>query len=120
MCKSQKDCGECRESSLHCCGSGVVLVANDCMKIKHVSPEIKVMRGSRHRGTCHFRSLSSTSPKSQVSVNKRSKKMLGKLVHLGFDALLISAFLAGIKRTTSLTCVPLEPSRPNRERQIRC
>jgi len=29
--------------------------------------------------------------------------MLGKLVHLGFDALLISAFLAGIKRTTSLT-----------------
>lgn len=31
--------------------------------------------------------------------------MLGKLVHLGFDALLISAFLAGIKRSTSLTYV---------------
>lgn len=32
--------------------------------------------------------------------------MLGKLVHLGFDALLISAFLAGVKRSTGLTCVP--------------
>ncbi|KAF8897145.1 hypothetical protein BD779DRAFT_1489116, partial [Infundibulicybe gibba] len=29
--------------------------------------------------------------------------MLGTLAHLGFDALLISAFLAGIKRTTGLT-----------------
>ncbi|KAF5333739.1 hypothetical protein D9611_002352 [Ephemerocybe angulata] len=29
--------------------------------------------------------------------------MLGKLVHIGFDALLISALLAGIKRTTGLT-----------------
>ena len=29
--------------------------------------------------------------------------MLGKLVHLGFDALLISAFLAGVKRSTGLT-----------------
>ncbi|KAF8640035.1 hypothetical protein AX17_001277 [Amanita inopinata Kibby_2008] len=29
--------------------------------------------------------------------------MLGKLVHLGIDALLISAFLAGVKRTTGLT-----------------
>jgi len=28
------------------------------------------------------------------------------LVHLGFDALLISAFLAGVKRTTGLTYVP--------------
>jgi len=28
---------------------------------------------------------------------------LGKLVHLGFDALLISTFLAGVKRTTGLT-----------------
>lgn len=34
--------------------------------------------------------------------------MLGKLVHLGFDALLISAFLAGVKRSTGLTCVSLE------------
>ena len=31
--------------------------------------------------------------------------MLGKLMHLGFDVLLISAFLAGVKRTTGLTCV---------------
>lgn len=31
--------------------------------------------------------------------------MLGKLVHIGFDALLISAFLAGIRRTTGLTYV---------------
>lgn len=31
--------------------------------------------------------------------------MLGTLVHLGIDALLISAFLAGIKRTTGLTYV---------------
>ncbi|KAF9008849.1 DUF1748-domain-containing protein [Cyathus striatus] len=29
--------------------------------------------------------------------------MLGTLIHWGFDALLISAFLAGIKRTTGLT-----------------
>lgn len=29
--------------------------------------------------------------------------MLGKLVHIGFDALLISAFLAGVKRNTGLT-----------------
>lgn len=29
--------------------------------------------------------------------------MFGKLFHLGFDALLIAAFLAGIKRSTGLT-----------------
>ncbi|TCD70463.1 hypothetical protein EIP91_003224 [Steccherinum ochraceum] len=29
--------------------------------------------------------------------------MFGKLFHLGIDALLISAFLAGIKRSTGLT-----------------
>ncbi|KAK0191309.1 uncharacterized protein ARMOST_04943 [Armillaria ostoyae] len=29
--------------------------------------------------------------------------MLGKLVHLGIDAIIISAFLAGVKRTTGLT-----------------
>ena len=34
--------------------------------------------------------------------------MLGQLVYPGFDTLLISAFLAGIKRTTSLTCMSLE------------
>lgn len=33
--------------------------------------------------------------------------MLGKLVHIGFDALLISAVLAGIKRTTGITYVSL-------------
>ncbi len=33
--------------------------------------------------------------------------MLGKLVHIGFDALLISAFLAGVKRNTGLTYVSL-------------
>ena len=32
--------------------------------------------------------------------------MLGKLVHLGIDALLLSALLAGIRRSTGLTCVP--------------
>jgi hypothetical protein len=31
--------------------------------------------------------------------------MLGKLVHIGFDAILISALLAGVKRSTGLTCV---------------
>ena len=35
--------------------------------------------------------------------------MLGKVVHLGIDALLLSAFLAGIKRSTGLTCVPFSP-----------
>ncbi|KAJ7067951.1 DUF1748-domain-containing protein [Mycena amicta] len=29
--------------------------------------------------------------------------MLGKLVHLGIDAVLISVFLAGLKRNTGLT-----------------
>ena len=29
--------------------------------------------------------------------------MFGKIVHLGFDALLVAALLAGIKRTTGLT-----------------
>ncbi|KAF9030302.1 DUF1748-domain-containing protein [Hymenopellis radicata] len=29
--------------------------------------------------------------------------MFGKLVHLGIDAIIISAFLAGVKRTTGLT-----------------
>jgi Fungal protein of unknown function (DUF1748) len=38
--------------------------------------------------------------------------MLGRLVHLSIDALIISAFLAGVKRSTGLTYVlpwhPLE------------
>jgi len=29
--------------------------------------------------------------------------MLGRLVHLGIDAVLISAFLAGVKRSTGIT-----------------
>ncbi|KDQ64998.1 hypothetical protein JAAARDRAFT_28663 [Jaapia argillacea MUCL 33604] len=29
--------------------------------------------------------------------------MLGKLVHIGFDALILSAFLAGVKRNTGLS-----------------
>ncbi|KAF4574580.1 hypothetical protein EYR40_005678 [Pleurotus pulmonarius] len=39
--------------------------------------------------------------------------MLGKLVHIGFDALLISAFLAGIRRTTGLT--PALSQVPNKD-----
>ncbi|KAF5387610.1 hypothetical protein D9615_000081 [Tricholomella constricta] len=39
--------------------------------------------------------------------------MLGTLAHLGFDALLISAFLAGIRRTTSLT--PALSQVPNKD-----
>jgi hypothetical protein len=39
----------------------------------------------------------------------RSSEMLGKLVHLGIDAMLLSAFLAGVKRSTGLTCVRLFP-----------
>jgi len=43
--------------------------------------------------------------------------MLGKLVHIGFDALLISAFLAGVKRSTGLT--PALSQVPNKDiRQI--
>ena len=37
-------------------------------------------------------------------------EMLGRLVHLGFDAILISAVLAGVKRSTGLTCVLSLPS----------
>ncbi|KAI9430917.1 hypothetical protein H4582DRAFT_2013278 [Lactarius indigo] len=39
--------------------------------------------------------------------------MFGKLMHLGFDALLISAFLAGVKRTTGLT--PALSQVPNKD-----
>ncbi|KAF8974699.1 hypothetical protein BDZ97DRAFT_1774937 [Flammula alnicola] len=39
--------------------------------------------------------------------------MLGTLVHLGFDAMLISAFLAGVKRTTGLT--PALSQVPNKD-----
>jgi len=39
--------------------------------------------------------------------------MFGKLVHLGFDALLISAFLAGIKRSTGLA--PALSQVPNKD-----
>ncbi|KAI5124768.1 hypothetical protein M0805_005402 [Coniferiporia weirii] len=39
--------------------------------------------------------------------------MFGKLFHLGFDALLISAFLAGIKRSTGLT--PALAQVPNKD-----
>ena len=42
----------------------------------------------------------------------RISEMLGKLVHLGIDAMLISAFLAGIKRSTGLTCVSLPSLTP--------
>jgi len=39
--------------------------------------------------------------------------MIGKLIHLGFDALLLTALLAGIKRTTGLT--PKLSSVPNKD-----
>jgi len=39
--------------------------------------------------------------------------MLGKIVHIGFDALLITAFLAGVKRTTGLT--PALSQVPNKD-----
>ncbi|KAI0922032.1 hypothetical protein AcW1_004148 [Taiwanofungus camphoratus] len=43
--------------------------------------------------------------------------MFGTLVHLGFDALLLSAFLAGIRRTTGLA--PRLSDVPNKDvRQI--
>jgi len=39
--------------------------------------------------------------------------MFGKLVHLGIDALLVSAFLAGVKRSTGLT--PALSQVPNKD-----
>jgi len=39
--------------------------------------------------------------------------MLGKLVHLGIDAMLVAAFLAGVKRTTGLT--PALSQVPNKD-----
>jgi len=39
--------------------------------------------------------------------------MLGKLIHIGFDALLITAFLAGVKRCTGLT--PVLSQIPNKD-----
>ena len=44
---------------------------------------------------------------STSTIRVYNPEMLGKLVHLGFDAVLISAVLAGIKRSTGLTCVSL-------------
>jgi hypothetical protein len=61
---------------------------------------------------CHFHTLPPTSPKFQTLETKERSKMIGKLLHLGFDALLISAFLAGVKRTTGLTCVCPPSHRP--------
>ena len=42
---------------------------------------------------------------SRSSYQSLHPNMFGKLFHLGFDAVLIAAFLAGIKRSTGLTCV---------------
>jgi len=39
--------------------------------------------------------------------------MLGRVVHLGVDAILLSAFLAGIKRSTGLT--PALSQVPNKD-----
>ncbi|KAH9967726.1 DUF1748-domain-containing protein [Lactifluus volemus] len=39
--------------------------------------------------------------------------MLGRLVHIGIDAILISAFLAGVKRSTGLT--PALSQVPNKD-----
>ncbi|KAF8845610.1 DUF1748-domain-containing protein [Paxillus ammoniavirescens] len=39
--------------------------------------------------------------------------MFGRLFHLGFDALIISAFLAGVRRTTGLT--PALSQVPNKD-----
>ncbi|KAI4653645.1 hypothetical protein J4E93_001412 [Alternaria ventricosa] len=36
--------------------------------------------------------------------------VLGKVAHYAFDAVLISAFLAGVRRSTGLTYVPINPS----------
>lgn len=62
----------------------------------------------------HMTETLNTAPPSQQhaslstfsSTTAHTPQMLGKLVHIGVDAVLISAFLAGIKRTTGLTCVP--------------
>lgn len=55
--------------------------------------------------------LQPTTHTPQLSTSLPIPEMLGKLVHLGIDAILLSAFLAGIKRSTGLTCVsPFLPS----------
>ena len=79
----------------------------------NVSPESgHVMKGCPSRGQPHLVQSTSLTPLShlplQLNVNHQrvcNPEMLGKLVHLGFDAILISAVLAGIKRSTGLTCV---------------
>lgn len=45
--------------------------------------------------------------------DRQIDKMLGKLVHLGIDALLLSALLAGIRRSTGLT--PKMSAVPNKD-----
>jgi hypothetical protein len=54
-----------------------------------------------------------TSPKSQFSIHTHtnpSLTQLGRLTHFAFDAVLVSAFLAGVKRSTGLTYVFFFPS----------
>ena len=38
---------------------------------------------------------------------------LGRLTHYAFDAVLLSAFLAGVKRSTGLTYVPIHSTNPS-------
>lgn len=42
-------------------------------------------------------------PKGVLQTANHTTAQLGKIAHYGFDAILISAFLAGVKRSTGLS-----------------
>lgn len=53
------------------------------------------------RKACESDEVSET--EIQPNTNTRSPSQLGRLTHYAFDAVLLSAFLAGVKRSTGLT-----------------
>ncbi|KIX00163.1 uncharacterized protein Z518_10300 [Rhinocladiella mackenziei CBS 650.93] len=55
---------------------------------------------------------------SLISVNGLKNEQLGRLTHYAFDAVLISAFLAGIKRSTGLTPTSVKASSIGESKEI--
>lgn len=51
-------------------------------------------------------------PNTSQKLTTTRPHQLGRLTHFAFDAVLVSAFLAGVKRSTGLTYVSLASSKP--------
>ena len=84
-------------SAEHTQCSGITSIIHNLFYVRHF---YHVLAGPRL--------LIASSPPGYLSISPPPPlTMLGKLVHLGFDAVLIAAFLAGIKRSTGLTYAPV-------------